>query len=155
MNRILFSSWKGKVVDNRGRKPEEFITPEDLPKDLLENKETKAFMDWDGFVIKDPEVSIIDLCVQFLEKVRDRSCAKCIPCRIGTEVMYDMMRDISEGKGRKEDLKVIESLGDTLHEATRCKIGRSAPVPVLDAVKYFKDSVEQEIEEKKKLGGKR
>ncbi len=153
MSQILFSSWKGKVVDNRGKKPEEYETPEGLPEEWLKDEKAKGFMDWDGFAIKDPDASILDLCVQFLDRVKGRSCAKCIPCRIGTRVMYDMMHDIAEGKGKKKDLEILKSLGGTLNEATKCKIGRTAPVPVLDALKYFREKVQQEIEEKKRKGG--
>ncbi len=155
MSDILFSCWKGEVVDNRGKKPEEFATPEKVPAEILEDKERKAVMDIDGFVIKSPDVSIVDLCAEFLAKAHTRSCGKCIPCRIGTRVMFDMVREISEGKGRKGDLETLQSLGESLSKATKCKIGHMVPVPVLDAMKYYWKDFEQALESRRRGGGKR
>lgn len=154
MSNILFSCWKGKVVDNRGKKPEEFETPDNIPAEILEDQEKKAVMDMNGFVVKSPDVSIVDLCVDFMERAHPRSCGKCIPCRIGTRVMLDILRDIAEGKGKKGDLKTLESLGESLTVVTKCKIGHTVPAPVLDAMKYYGDDFRKALEGKKS-GGKR
>jgi len=155
MRNVLFSCWKGEVVDNRGKKPEEFVVPENVPAEILEDEEKKAVMETDGFVIKSPDVSIVDLCVDYLERAHPRSCGKCIPCRIGTRVMLDMMQDIQEGKGNKKDLDTLQSLGESLTEMTKCKIGHTVPVPVLDAMKYYRAAFEQAFEGRKKGGGRR
>ena len=121
----------------------------------MNDESSKAVMDLDGFVIKDPDVSIVDLCVDYLGRTWKRSCGKCIPCRIGTRVMYDMLRDISEGKGKKGDLENLKSLAETLKVSTKCKIGHTVPAPVIDAMSYFKDKFKEEVEGKRESGGKK
>jgi len=156
MGGVLFSCWKGKVTDNRGKKPEEFEPPVEisLPADFFQGKDVKAFMGWGGFVIKDPGVSIIDLCVAYLEKVQEESCGQCIPCRVGTKVMLEIMREIAEGKGKKGDLEVLKSLGETIRESSKCTIGQTSPTPIIEAIAYYKDEFDTAIEGKKRQPAK-
>ncbi len=155
MGGVLFSCWNGKVVDNREKKPEEFEPPVDisLPADFFQGKDVKAFMGWGGFVVKDAGVSVVDLCVAFLEKVQEESCGQCIPCRIGTKVMLEIMRDIADGKGKKGDLETLKSLGETIRKSSKCTIGQTSPAPVIDAITHFKEDFEKALEGKKKPEG--
>lgn len=156
MGGVLFSCWNGKVVDNREKKPEEFETPVDisLPADFFQGKDVKAFMGWGGFVIKDRKVPIVDLCVAFLEKVQEESCGQCIPCRVGTRVMLEIMQDIAEGRGKKEDLDTLKTLGETIRKSSKCTIGQTSPTPIIDALTYYREEFEKAIDGKKKQATK-
>ncbi len=153
MSEVLFSSWKGKVVDNRDKKADEQEPVDNIsiPAGFFQESEFKAFMGWDGFLINDPDVSIIELCEAFLTKVQEESCGQCIPCRVGTRVMLEMIRDIANGKGEKGDIETLKSLGETIRRASKCTIGQTSPTPVIEALTHFREEFEKAIEEKKKL----
>jgi formate dehydrogenase beta subunit len=112
MTDILFSSWGGVVTDNRG-KPEaerQPVSTLNLPLEFDREKKIKAFIGWDGIVIRDPEVNIVDLIRAYLEAVQKESCGKCTPCRVGTRIMATIMNRIADGQGKNEDLNQSKKL---------------------------------------------
>ena len=150
MSEVLFSCWNGKVVDNRAKEADTLESPAhiSLPADFFNGKDIKAFMGWGGFVIKDSGISIVNLCVAFLEKVQQESCGQCTPCRIGTKIMLEIMRGIAEGRGKEEDLTDIISIGKFVRKASKCTIGQTSPTPVIDAITYLRDEFEAAIASK-------
>ena len=98
MTDILFSSWGGVVTDNRG-KPEtgrQPVSALNLPLELDKEKKIKAFIGWDGIVIRDPELNMVDLIRAYLEAVQDESCGKCTPYHVGT-------RNIATSRNRRSN----------------------------------------------------
>ena len=113
MTDILFSSWGGVVTDNRG-KPEaerQAVSGLDLPLELDKERKIKAFIGWDGIVIRDPEVNMVDLIRAYLEAVQKESCGKCTPCRVGTRIMATILNRIADGQGKDGGLEPIEISG--------------------------------------------
>ena len=141
MTDILFSSWGGVVTDNRG-KPEaerQPVSTLNLPLELDKERKIKAFIGWDGIVIRDPEVNMVDLIRAYLEAVQDESCGKCTPCRVGTRIMATILNRIADGQGKGEDLPHLKYLGETIQKSSKCNLGQTGPKPVLDAIDHFED----------------
>ena len=153
MENILFSYWAKEVTDNRGKDKSEYKLPKKgtLPEEFRPNEPIKAFMGWDGFMIRDPEVNIVEMCRAYMEAVQKESCGKCMPCRIGTRVLLDTLTKITEGKGEDEDLDIIKSLAQSIREGSKCQIGQTGPIPIISAIEYFRDDFEKAIKEKKKI----
>ena len=150
---VVFSSWKDEIIDNRGRAPEEFLEAKGLniPADYDRETEIKGFMGWDGLVIRDPEVNVVDMVRAYMEAVQGESCGKCVPCRVGTRVMLDVMNRIADGRGRMGDLDVLRRLGGFIREGSKCTVGQTGTKPVLDAIEYFRGDFEEVIKGKKKV----
>ena len=153
MTGVIFSSWKDEIVDNRGKAPEEFLEAKGLniPADYDKEAGIKGFMGWDGLVLRDPGVNVVDMVRAYLEAVQGESCGKCVPCRVGTRVMLDVMNRIADGRGKKGDLDVLRRLGDFIKEGSKCTLGQTGPKPVLDAIEYFREDFEEGIKGKKKV----
>jgi len=153
MTDILFSSWGGVVTDNRG-KPEterQPISVLNLPLELDKEKKIKAFIGWDGIVIRDPEVNMVDLIRAYIEAVQEESCGKCTPCRVGTQIMATILNRIADGQGKGEDLKQLKYLGETIQKSSKCNLGQTGPKPVLDAIDHFEDQFSGAIQLQKKI----
>ncbi len=153
MTDILFSSWGGVVTDNRG-KPEAERQPAaalNLPLEFDKETKIKAFIGWDGIVIRDTEVNIVDLIRAYLEAVQNESCGKCTPCRVGTRVMATLVNRIADGQGQVDDLKQLKYLGETIQKSSKCNLGQTGPKPVLDAVDHFEDQFSGAIQLQKKI----
>ena len=153
MTDILFSSWGGVVTDNRG-KPEAERQPVsvlNLPLELDKEKKIKAFIGWDGVVIRDPEVNIVDLIRAYLEEVQKESCGKCTPCRVGTRVMTTILNRMADGQGKAEDLNQLKYLGEMIKNSSKCNLGQTGPKPLLDAIYHFEDQFSGAIQLQKKI----
>jgi formate dehydrogenase beta subunit len=117
-----------------------------LPEELGRGKKLRAFMGWDGLVLKDGSVNIVDMCRAYMLRAREESCGQCFPCRLGTEEMSDILERICQGRGSPGDLDRLEELAHLVKDTSKCGIGETAPRPILDALKHFRDHFVQAVE---------
>ena len=73
----------------------------------------------------------------------------CAPCRLGIDRMLEIITDITEGRGRPDQLDVLKELSETVAEASLCALGKTAPNPVLSTLKYFRKEYEAHINQGK------
>lgn len=102
-----------------------------------------------GLIVMDEDNCMVDIAKFFLEFCVDESCGKCVPCRIGTKRLYDLLTKITDGNGTLEDLDTIEELCYHLKESALCALGQSAPNPVLSTLKYFREEYIAHVVEKR------
>ncbi len=150
---IVFSSWQGQIVDNRGKSKEEFaeVPGLNLPLEYDGENWIKAFMGWDGLAIRDADVNIVDMCRAYMEAVQKESCGKCIPCRVGTRVILTSLKRITGGRGTRTDLDRMESLGGMIRESSKCQVGQTGTIALLHCLQYFKDEFLDLIKNKKRI----
>jgi formate dehydrogenase beta subunit len=151
MSGILFSSWQGEVVDNRGKPKEEYVTPKvKIPEKFLDGKSIKAFFGWDGILLLDEEVDILDMLISYMEAVQKESCGRCIPCSKGTFLVLEILKRIYEGRGKREDLDRLITIAEYIKGSSRCSIGQTGVIPLIDTLRYFAREMEKYV-----LGEKR
>jgi len=102
-----------------------------------------------GMVVMDEESCMVDVAKYFLTFLQDESCGKCIPCRLGIDRMLEIITDITEGRGKPEQLDLLEELSDTVSQTALCGLGKTAPNPVLSTLRYFRAEYEAHIREKR------
>jgi NADH:ubiquinone oxidoreductase subunit F (NADH-binding)/(2Fe-2S) ferredoxin len=102
-----------------------------------------------GMVVMDEETCMVDVAKYFLTFLQDESCGKCVPCRLGIDRMLEIITDITEGRGRMEQLDLLEELADTVSQTALCGLGKTAPNPVLSTLRYFRPEYEAHIKEKR------
>ncbi|NTV89256.1 MAG: FAD-dependent oxidoreductase, partial [Clostridiales bacterium] len=88
---------------------------------------------------------MVDTARYFLDFIKDESCGKCLPCRVGTKRMLEILERITEGHGEEGDIEQLEALAATLSKTAMCGLGQTAPNPVLSTIKYFRDEYETHI----------
>jgi NADH-quinone oxidoreductase subunit F len=76
----------------------------------------------------------------------EESCGQCTPCREGTGWLYRVVHRIEHGKGRPEDLDLLNSVADNIQGRTICALGDAAAMPVRAFVKHFRAEFEHHIE---------
>ncbi len=147
MEKILFSSWEGKVVDNRGKNPEKFegASHLNLPEQFQADEKIRALIGWYGLVVRDDQVNVLDLCRAYMTAVHQHSCGKCVPCRRGTGIMAQTLDRICKGQGKKADLATLKTVGETVSATAKCDIGQSGPLAILHALDHFKAEFEQAL----------
>jgi len=81
--------------------------------------------------------------------LQTESCGKCVFCREGTYQMVDILNDISDNKGKEEDLDLLNELAEGMKTGSICGMGRTAPAPVLSSMKLFPGDYDTHIKEKR------
>ena len=102
-----------------------------------------------GLIVMDEDTCMVDIAKFFLEFTVDESCGKCTPCRIGNKRLYEMLDNITQGKGTMEDLDKMEQLCYYIKENSLCGLGQTAPNPVLSTLRYFRDEYVAHVRDKK------
>lgn len=125
--------------------PEEFL---DMRVSYEDIKKCGAIVGSGGMVVMDDSTCMVNTAKFFLDFTADESCGKCIPCRIGTKLMYDLLGDICEGRGQAGDIEILEDLSKDIIDASLCGLGQSAPNPVLSTIRYFRREYEMHISNK-------
>lgn len=92
---------------------------------------------------------MVDVARFFLEFTVDESCGKCVPCRIGTRRLLELLNKITEGNGTLEDIDKMEELCHYIQKNALCALGQTAPNPVLSTLKYFREEYEAHVAEKR------
>jgi formate dehydrogenase/bidirectional [NiFe] hydrogenase diaphorase subunit len=98
-----------------------------------------------GIVVYAQDADMIDqawACSQFY---RDESCGKCVPCRIGSHKLTEILASIKNRQFRVSELgdtrQVVEELAATMSLTSICGLGQVAPAPILSLLQYFVDDV--------------
>lgn len=107
-----------------------------------------AIMGSGGLVVMDEDNCMVDVARFFLEFIQNESCGKCVPCRLGTKQMLDILTGITHGNGMENDEKLLHELAEGIKAASLCGLGQSAPNPVLTTLKFFKNEYKAHIEGK-------
>jgi len=121
----------------------------DTPVDYESINATGAIMGSGGMVVMDEDTCIVDVAKFFLTFTQNESCGKCPFCRIGTKRMLEILERISEGKGKLEDLDLLEDMAHKVKDGSLCGLGQTAPNPILTTIKYFRDEYIAHIVDKK------
>jgi len=117
----------------------------DLPVDFDELTKAGSMMGSGGMIVMDDRTCMVDIARYFLDFLKEESCGKCVPCREGIARSLEILDRVCEGKGRLEDISLLEELAETLQGFSLCALGRTAPNPVLSTLKYFHDEYEAHI----------
>jgi NADH:ubiquinone oxidoreductase subunit F (NADH-binding)/Pyruvate/2-oxoacid:ferredoxin oxidoreductase delta subunit len=120
----------------------------DTPIDYDSLDEAGSIMGSGGMVIMDKRTCMVDVARYFLHFTEEESCGQCVPCRLGTKQLLDILNDICAGKGRKKDVDLLIELSHSVHGGSVCGLGQTAANPVLTTLRYFKDEYEAHINDK-------
>jgi NADH-quinone oxidoreductase subunit F len=120
-----------------------------VPIDYTTLQELGAIMGSGGMVICDDDTCMVELARFFLNFVQEESCGKCVPCRVGTKVMLEVLTHITQGQGQEGDIEYLIELGEEIKRSALCGLGQTAPNPVLSTIRYFRDEYEAHIKDKR------
>jgi bidirectional [NiFe] hydrogenase diaphorase subunit len=111
----------------------------DTPVDYESLTQIGSIMGSGGMIVMDQSTNMVDVSQFFMEFCMDESCGKCIPCRVGTVQMHQLLTKLLEGNATQADLELLEELCDMVKSTSLCGLGQSAPNPVLSTLRHFRD----------------
>jgi bidirectional [NiFe] hydrogenase diaphorase subunit len=116
--------------------PEAYL---DIPVEYESLAKVGSFMGSGGMIVMDESACMVDVARFFVEFCMSESCGKCIPCRVGTAQMYELLNKITLGEATLDDLALLEELCDVVKHTSLCGLGQGAPNPVQSTLRYFRD----------------
>ncbi len=120
-----------------------------LPVDFESLTQVGSMMGSGGMIVMDEGTCMVDVAKYFVHFLQEESCGKCLPCREGLKRMGQILDGITEGKGDEESLSLLEELAEVVADTSLCGLGKTAPNPVLSALRYFHSEFEVHIYQKR------
>lgn len=114
--------------------PSEYL---DTPVDYESLGALGSIMGSGGMIVMDEHSCMVDVARYFMEFSMSESCGKCVPCRVGTAEMYELLSRIEQGRASLADLELLRELCETVKYTSLCGLGQAAPNPVLSTLRYF------------------
>lgn len=114
-----------------------------IPYELIDTTLTfESILGAGAVIVFNKKRDVLDIVYRTMEFLAEESCGKCTPCRQGTEVMVEILQKFCKGEGEERDIKILESLSETMMLSSLCGLGQAAPFAVVDTLKYFRDDYE-------------
>lgn len=121
----------------------------ELPLDFDSLKKAGAMIGSGGLVVMDDKTCMVEVARFFMNFTQNESCGKCVPCREGTRRMLAILERIVDGRGEEGDIELLLELADTITATALCGLGKSAALPVVSTIQYFRDEYEAHIRDKR------
>ena len=102
-----------------------------------------------GMIVLDEDDCMVNIAKYFIQFTQEESCGKCVPCRVGTKRLLEILTRITTGHGREDDIARLETLSAGIRNTSLCGLGQTAPNPILSTIKYFREEYEAHIRDKK------
>ncbi len=98
-------------------------------------------------IVIDDSQCMVDMLGVLTHFYHHESCGQCTPCREGTGWLNKIVHSILEGKGRLQDIELLEKVADNMKGRTICALSDAAALPVLSFVSKFRDEFEFYVRE--------
>jgi len=96
---------------------------------------------------------MLDMALNATRFYRNESCGKCVPCRMGSQKMVEMLKGWTEGRSAKNDMQVLDELSTAMRLASICGLGQVVPVPIASILKHFPEVVDDHLVRRRCPGG--
>jgi bidirectional [NiFe] hydrogenase diaphorase subunit len=117
----------------------------DLPVDYESLVKAGSFMGSGGMIIIDNTADMVNVAKYFMDFCKSESCGKCIPCRVGTAHMYNLLDKIDRGQATHADLDLLLSLCDMVANTSLCGLGKASPNAILSTLRVFRNEYEAKL----------
>jgi NADH-quinone oxidoreductase subunit F len=98
-------------------------------------------------IVLDDSQCMVDMLGVLSHFYHHESCGQCTPCREGTGWLNKILHSILEGKGRLQDIVLLEKVADNMKGKTICALSDAAALPVLSFIAKFRDEFEFYVRE--------
>ncbi|MCI4625860.1 MAG: 4Fe-4S binding protein [Candidatus Magnetoovum sp. WYHC-5] len=127
-----------------------FLPPSsiEMPLTYGDIKQHESIVGSSGIIVLDQNTCIVNAVRLAMTFGVAESCGKCVPCRIGTTLMLGKLTDITEGKATENDMQILEDIAIEVKRTSLCGFGRTIVLPLLSAMKHFKEEFYAHIHDK-------
>jgi NADH:ubiquinone oxidoreductase subunit F (NADH-binding)/NADH:ubiquinone oxidoreductase subunit E len=102
-----------------------------------------------AIVVCDDTTCMLDMALNAVRFYRNESCGKCVPCRVGSQKMVDLLVRWTQGEvpeaQYRADVALLDELSQTMSLASICGLGQIAPAPIQSVRKHFREEVDAHV----------
>ena len=108
-----------------------FVGPDglDLPLTFEGTRAAGASLGSGVVLVFDETVDLADILLRIAAFFRDESCGQCVPCRVGTVRVEELLERLKNGqpmRGYNEELELLRQVGQVMRDASICGLGQAA-----------------------------
>jgi NADH-quinone oxidoreductase subunit F len=152
--RELIEEYAGGVKDGAALKA---FTPGGSSTPFLTNEHLDVQMGFDevaaagsllgtkAMIVLDERDCVVEAVKRFTEFYAHESCGKCTPCREGTWWTSRVLGRMEGGRGREEDIDLLQEVGHNMLFRAFCALADGAVSPIDSSIKYFRDEYEEHV----------
>lgn len=115
-----------------------------IPESLLDTsvdydslKAVGSIMGSGGLIVMDESSNMVEVARFFMDFCKSESCGKCVPCRVGTTELTDLLDKFLKKEAKPSDFDLLKDMCEVVQDGSLCGLGQTAPNPVLSTIKYF------------------
>jgi NADH:ubiquinone oxidoreductase subunit F (NADH-binding) len=125
----------------------------DTPLDWATLSKLGSMVGSGAIVVCTNRACMLDMAFNAVRFYRNESCGKCVPCRIGTQKMVEMLEGWRNGSTAAGDIVMLDELSHTLQQTSICGLGQIAPAPIQSVIKHFPEIVDEHLKQKQCRAG--
>jgi NADH:ubiquinone oxidoreductase subunit F (NADH-binding)/(2Fe-2S) ferredoxin len=124
-----------------------FLGPDmlDVQMDFVNLKEYAAALGSGAILVMNQETSMVDMLKSVVHFFKHESCGHCVPCRLGTAKLVEIVDRISESEAKADDADKLLEIASVMRDTSFCPLGQSLYLPVSSCLKYFRDEIAGEL----------
>jgi NADH:ubiquinone oxidoreductase subunit F (NADH-binding) len=117
----------------------------DVPLDFQALVRVGSMLGSGAVVVVGDDACMLDLAMNVTKFFRNESCGKCVPCRVGSQKLVQLLDGIVHGTGSGDDLQTIDELAEAMQLTSICGLGQAAPLALTSVIRHFRDEIERHV----------
>jgi NADH:ubiquinone oxidoreductase subunit F (NADH-binding) len=117
----------------------------DVPLDFKSLAQKGSMLGSGAIVVCAEGTCMLDMALNAVRFFKRESCGKCVPCRVGSAKMVEILTGITQGRGRREEIGLIDELSEALALTSICGLGQVVPNPIGSVLTHFREEVEDHL----------
>ena len=150
----LLQNYAGGILDNRALLA---FAPSGPSSGYLPASMTNLPLDWNAVAAAGSMVGsgaivvvgegrcMLDMALNAVRFYRNESCGKCVPCRMGSQKMVEMLTGWTEGRSQDGDMRLLDDLSSAMKLTSICGLGQIVPAPIQSVLKHFPEVVNEHV----------
>ena len=102
-----------------------------------------------AIIVCDDTTCMLDMALNAVRFYRNESCGKCVPCRLGSQKMTDLLVRWTQGSVSEPqyqaDLALLDDLSQSMSQTSICGLGQIAPAPIQSVLKHFRAEIDAHV----------
>jgi NADH-quinone oxidoreductase subunit F len=117
----------------------------DIPMDFDSIAQAGSLMGTGAMMVYSDKTSVVEATLNWIRFYEHESCGKCTPCREGNFWVGQILERMLGGRGRPEDIDLLDELADNIFGRSFCALADGATSSVKSSIKFFRDEYEHLI----------